>query len=197
MSDTYSTMLELGTKALDFNLINTNDKNISFDDVKKENGLLVMFICNHCPFVVHYKKIFSTLYATCEKHNIGMVAINSNDAENYPQDSFEKMKKDAVDFGYQFEYLYDENQEVAKAYKAACTPDVYLFDYEYKLRYRGQIDSSRPSNDEKVRGQDLLSAINLVGEKQEITAKQINSMGCNIKWKPGNEPEYFTPKKKK
>lgn len=197
MSDTYSTMLELGTKALPFSLINTNDKKVSFDDIKKENGILIMFICNHCPFVVHYKKIFSTLYATCEKHNIGMVAINSNDAENYPQDSFAKMKEDVKDFGYQFEYLYDESQQVAKDYKAACTPDVYLFDYEYKLRYRGQIDDSRPSNDKKVRGKDLLNAINLIGEKKQITDAQINSMGCNIKWKQGNEPEYFTPKKKK
>ena len=195
MSDTYSTMLELGTKAPAFTLINTNDKQVSFDDIKKENGILVMFICNHCPFVVHYKKIFSTIFATCDKYNIAMVAINSNDAENYPKDSFDKMKKDSKDFGYQFEYLYDEDQEVAKAYKAACTPDVYLFDYEYKLRYRGQIDSSRPSNDEKVRGKDLLDAINTVGKKQVISTKQINSMGCNIKWKKGNEPEYFTPKK--
>ena len=197
MSDTYSTMLELGTKAIDFNLINTNDKKISLNDLKKENGILIMFICNHCPFVVHYKTLFSTLYATCEKHNMAMVAINSNDAENYPNDSFEKMKEDAKLFGYQFDYLYDEDQEVAKAYKASCTPDVYLFDYEYKLRYRGQIDDSRPSNDKKARGRDLLDAINLVGERKEITTKQIHSMGCNIKWKEGNEPDYFTPKKKK
>ncbi len=196
MSDTCSTMLKLGTKAIDFNLINTNDEKISLESAKKENGILIMFICNHCPFVVHYKKIFSTLYATCEKHNIAMVAINSNDAEHYPNDSFDKMKEDVALFGYQFDYLYDEDQEVAKAYKAACTPDVYLFDYEYKLRYRGQIDDSRPSNDKKVRGKDLLDAINLVGEKKEITTEQIHSMGCNIKWKEGNAPEYFTPKKK-
>jgi peroxiredoxin len=197
MSNTYSTMLALGTKAPNFNLINTNDKNISLDDVKKENGILVMFICNHCPFVIHYKKIFSTLYATCDKYNIGMVAINSNDAENYPQDSFTKMKEDSINFGYQFEYLYDEDQQVAKDYKAACTPDIYLFDYEYKLRYRGQIDGSRPTNDEKVRGRDLLDAIKLVGERKKITTNQISSMGCNIKWKQGNEPKYFTPKNKK
>ena len=189
MAKTYSNMVALDTKAPSFNLLSVNKKYINIEDVKKENGMLVMFISNHCPFVIHYKKIFSTLYATCKKYNIGMVAINSNDATSYPEDSFDLMVEDSNNFAYQFEYLYDETQEIAKKYQATCTPDIFLFDSELKLKYRGQIDDSRPSNDKKVRGRDLLDALSLLGEGKEISKKQIHSMGCNIKWKKGNEPK--------
>jgi len=155
-----------------------------------------MFICNHCPFVIHYKGVFATIFATAKKHGIGMVAINSNDADNYPDDSYEKMIDDSKNFGYEFEYLYDENQDVAKNYKASCTPDIFLFNGDRELVYRGQMDSSRPSNDKIVNGEDMLNALNLLGQNKEIPKDQMPSIGCNIKWKSGNEPSYFIPKKK-
>jgi len=148
-------------------------------------------MCNHCPYVKNIKEGLVELADDYSEEELAIVAISSNDVENYPQDAPEKMAEDAEHFGYPFPYLYDESQEVAKAYKAACTPDLYLFDENRELVYRGQFDESRPGNDKPVTGDDLREAIDLLLEEGEIMEDQIPSMGCNIKWKPGNEPDYF------
>jgi len=192
MSATPSTMLELGTEAPDFNLpdVVTGDQ-VSISDFEESETLLVIFMCNHCPYVKNIKEGLVELADDYSEEELAIVAISSNDVENYPQDAPEKMAEDAEHFGYPFPYLYDESQEVAKAYKAACTPDIYLFDENRELVYRGQFDESRPGNDKPVTGDDLREAIDLLLEEGEIMEDQIPSMGCNIKWKPGNEPDYF------
>ncbi|HKL18659.1 MAG TPA: thioredoxin family protein [Halalkalibaculum sp.] len=192
MSATPSTMLELGTEAPDFNLpdVVTGDQ-VSISDFEESETLLVIFMCNHCPYVKNIKEGLVELADDYSEEELAIVAISSNDVENYPQDAPEKMAEDAEHFGYPFPYLYDESQEVAKAYKAACTPDLYLFDENRELVYRGQFDESRPGNDKPVTGDDLREAIDLLLEEGEIMEDQIPSMGCNIKWKPGNEPDYF------
>ena len=192
MSATPSTMLELGTKAPEFELPDavTGDE-VSLDDFGKSKALLIIFMCNHCPYVKNIKKELVQLANDYSDQDLGIVAISSNDVENYPEDSPEKMAEDAKQFGYPFPYLYDETQEVAKAYKAACTPDLFLFDEDRKLVYRGQFDNSRPGNDKPVTGNDLREAIDLLLEEGEIVEDQTPSMGCNIKWKPGNKPAYF------
>lgn len=192
MSATPSTMLELGTKAPDFSLpdVVTGDQ-ISLGDFEESEALLVIFMCNHCPYVKNIKQGLVDLADDYSEDELAIVAISSNDADNYPQDGPDKMAKDAENYGYSFPYLYDESQEVAKAYMAACTPDLYLFDENRELVYRGQFDDSRPGNDKPVTGDDLREAVDLLLEDGEIMEEQIPSMGCNIKWKPGNEPDYF------
>jgi thiol-disulfide isomerase/thioredoxin len=153
--------------------------------------LVVMFICNHCPYVKHIRPGLAEIARDYGKRGVAFVAINSNDVEQYPADSPPNMAAEALQFGYSFPYLFDEHQAVAKAYRAACTPDIYLFDGDRRLVYRGQFDASRPGNDVPVTGRDLRGAIDALQAGLEITAEQIPSMGCNIKWRPGNEPEYF------
>jgi peroxiredoxin len=187
-----STMLPLGTKAPDFRLPDaTTGKLIALSDLGGSPALLVAFICNHCPYVKHVRSGFAQLARDYQKLLLAVVAISSNDAKNYPADGPDKMAEEAKAAGYVFPYLYDETQEAAKAYKAACTPDFYLFDKEQRLAYRGQMDDSRPSNGLPVTGKDLRAAIDAVLAGNAAAAQQKPSIGCNIKWKPGNEPEYF------
>lgn len=192
MSSTLSTMLELGTKAPEFNLpdVTTGDQ-ISLGSFKGEKALLVIFMCNHCPYVKHIRSAMVELANEYMKRGVGVVAISSNDVQKYPDDSPEKMAEEAEQYNYPFSYLYDESQEVAKAYRAACTPDFFLFDENMQLVYRGQFDESRPGNDKPVAGEDLRKALDLLLEEGETVETQKPSMGCNIKWKPGNEPDYF------
>ncbi|MEX1011753.1 MAG: thioredoxin family protein [Balneolaceae bacterium] len=192
MTAVESTMLELGSKAPDFSLPDvTTGKTVSLDDFRGRSGLMVMFICNHCPYVKHYKKKLVHYASDMQEKGVAVVAISSNDVENYPQDRPEKMKEDAEAFGYPFPYLYDENQEAAKAYRAACTPDFFLFDENLKLIYRGQFDDSRPNSDRPVTGKALREATEAMLAGRKIPEQQIPSIGCNIKWKSGNEPDYF------
>jgi peroxiredoxin len=177
-------MLPLGTTAPSFNLIDTvSNKQISLNNAKGKNGTLIMFICNHCPFVLHVNSELVKLANDYQNLGIFFVAISSNDVENYPQDSPKLMKKIADELKYPFPYLYDETQDVAKAYDAACTPDFFLFNSELKLVYRGQLDNSRPGNDNPVTGKDIRDAIDALLAGREISKNQIPSMGCNIKWK--------------
>ncbi len=191
MARTPSVMLPLGTKAPDFQLPDTvSGENISLENFKDKKGLLVMFICQHCPFVKHVQTELANLGKDYIPQNLGIVAISANDVENYPDDSPEKLKLMAQQEGFNFPVCYDETQEVAKIYQAACTPDFYLFDQEFKLVYRGQLDDSRPSLDIPVTGKDLRNAIDCLLAEKPITEDQKPSLGCNIKWKKGNEPSY-------
>jgi peroxiredoxin len=186
-----STMIPIGTKAPDFSLKNViDDKIVSLSDFQDKNGLLVFFICNHCPYVIHVRDQFKLLADEYIPKSVGFVAINSNSLETHPQDGPEHMKTLAVDLNWQFPFLFDKSQEVAKAYSAACTPDFFLFDKNLKLFYRGQLDGSRPKNNVPLTGNDLRNALNSVLAGKPVP-DQNPSMGCNIKWKPGNEPEYF------
>lgn len=188
---TPSTMLELGTEAPTFTLPDPNGRMVSLDDYRDAKGYLVIFMCNHCPYVKHVRYELAKLTSEYQKKGIAVFGINSNDAANYPDDSPERMAKEIQEVGYSFPYLYDETQEVAKAYRAACTPDFFLFDRDKKLVYRGQMDDSRPGNQIPVTGKDLRAAMDSVLEGRTILEQQKPSMGCNIKWKPGYEPEYF------
>jgi peroxiredoxin len=190
MVETPSTMLALGTRAPHFRLPDTTGRQVSIDDYKGAPALLVAFICNHCPFVKHVRKGLAALGRDYQARKVAVVAINSNDVANYPDDSPEKMAEEIELAGYTFPYLFDESQEVAKAYRAACTPDFYLFDAELRLVYRGQMDDSRPGNDVPVSGSDLRVALDAVLEKRPVSSDQKPSIGCNIKWKPRNEPDY-------
>ncbi len=192
MAVTPSTMLELGTQAPDFDLVNAADgRSRSLADFKAKPALLVMFICNHCPFVKHIGAELARLGRDYGPQGVAIYAINSNDVENYPDDRPELMRQEAERLGYTFPYLFDETQATAKAYRAACTPDFYLFDAARSLVYRGQLDDSRPSNDSPVDGKDLREALDATLAKQALVATQKPSVGCNIKWKAGNEPDYF------
>ncbi len=183
-------MLALGTPAPDFKLPDAGGKTVSLSDFRGK-PVLVMFICNHCPFVKHIRSELAKLGRDYQSREVGIVAISSNDAANYPDDSPAKMKEEARAAGYVFPYLYDESQAVAKAYRAACTPDFYLFDTEHRLVYRGQLDDSRPGNALPVSGKDLRAALDAVLSGKEVSPVQKSSMGCNIKWKTGQEPDYF------
>ena len=184
MSLTESTMLELGTLAPEFELTDVvTDNDVSLDHSRGEKALLVMFICAHCPYVKHINEGLAALGRDYTGKPIAMVAISSNDAATHPGDSPEGLKQQAETFGFNFPYLYDESQEVAKAYKAACTPDFFLFDGEFQLVYRGQFDASRPGNDIPVTGNDLRAAIDLVLAGEPVPTEQHASIGCNIKWK--------------
>ncbi|WP_394749885.1 thioredoxin family protein [Spongiimicrobium salis] len=184
MARTPSNMLALGTKAPDFNLLDTVDDTLkTLSHLKGEKGTLVAFICNHCPFVIHINPEFSSLAKTYQEQGIGVIAISSNDVENYPQDAPHLMKEVAQQEGYTFPYLYDETQEVARSYDAACTPDFYLFDKDLTLVYRGQLDDSRPGNGIPVTGMDLRKAMDALLHGTPVSNEQKPSIGCNIKWK--------------
>nr|WP_298999595.1 thioredoxin family protein [uncultured Allomuricauda sp.] len=185
MARTPSNMLPLGTKAPDFELMDTiTDTLVSLETAKGEKGTVVMFICNHCPFVIHVNPEISRLGLEYQKTGIRFVAISSNDVENYPQDAPDLMKIKAKEEHYSFPYLYDKTQEIAKAYHAACTPDFYLFDNTLQLVYRGQLDDSRPGNGLPVTGRDLRKAMDDLLKGNPIDELQKPSIGCNIKWKP-------------
>ena len=184
-------MLPLGTEAPSFRLPDTNGKIFSLSDLKTAPALLVVFMCNHCPFVKHIRHELADLAQEYQKRAVAIVGINSNDAADYPDDSPARMEEEVRNIGYTFPYLYDEAQTVAKAYRAACTPDIYLFDKQRRLVYRGQFDDSRPGNGIPVTGEDLREALDAVLSGKPVSPTQKPSIGCNIKWKPGNEPEYF------
>ncbi|MFM7845508.1 MAG: thioredoxin family protein [Planctomycetota bacterium] len=193
MVKTASTMLPLGTRAPDFSLINVDGRTLQRSDFESAPALLVAFWCNHCPFVKHIVGAFVELAREFQARGVAIVAINSNDASKYPDDSPERMVHEAEERGFTFSYLFDEEQEAAKAYRAACTPDFFLFDQQHQLVYRGQFDASRPGNGQPVTGQDLRAALNAVLAGQPIPEPQRPSIGCNIKWKPDGEPDYFDP----
>jgi thiol-disulfide isomerase/thioredoxin len=190
MARTPSTMLELGTPAPDFRLPDPSGRVFARDDFSPDEPLLVMFLCNHCPYVKHIRDGLARFGRDYAGRGLGMVAINSNDVSAYPDDRPEKMAEEARDAGWVFPYLYDESQAVAKAYHAACTPDFFLFDRGRKLVYRGQFDGSRPANDVPVTGRDLRAAADAVLAGRGVAPEQRPSLGCNIKWRPGNEPAY-------
>ncbi len=183
MSLTPSNMVELGSQAADFHLPDGSGTRFSRDDVSKRNGLLVVFMCNHCPYVVLLKKELADLGRYLRDKEIGMVGISANDATQYPEDSPARMLEDATRYAYTFPYLYDESQQVARDYGAACTPDFFLFNNELALVYRGQFDDARPGNGVSVTGKDLYAAVNALANGETISMDQKPSMGCNIKWK--------------
>ncbi len=191
MARTKSTMLELGTQAPNFNLPSTQSNTVSLADFQNHKGLLVVFMCNHCPYVIHLREALAKFARDYQNKGIAVVGINANDADNYPADSFDKMKEEVTTAGYTFPYLYDEDQSVAKAYQAACTPDFFMFDDKQKLYYRGQFDDSRPCSEAAVTGADLRAATDTLLARKMSPAEQKPSLGCNIKWKEGNAPEYF------
>jgi len=187
---TPSQMLPLGTAAPDFSLPDTDGNAVSLADFSGK-PLLVAFICNHCPFVIHVRECLAKLGSEYQSKGVAVVGISSNDVSTHPGDSPEKMRDEKAGAGYTFPYLYDESQEVAKAYSAACTPDFFLFDADHKLVYRGQLDDSRPDGGIPVTGEDLRGALDALLAGESIPSEQKPSIGCNIKWKAGNEPAYF------
>ena len=189
MAATESQMLELGTRAPAFSLPDPDGNLHSL--AESSNAYLVLFICNHCPFVKHVGAELARLGNDYGDKGVAIYAINSNDIEKYPMDGPDQMRQEAADQGYTFPYLLDADQSVAKAYKAACTPDFYVFDANQALVYRGQLDDSRPSNDITVDGRDIRAALDAVLDGRDVDANQVPSIGCNIKWVPGNEPDYF------
>jgi peroxiredoxin len=191
MALTNSTMLALGSKAPGFRLPDTEGKTVSRDDFKAAPALLVAFICNHCPYVKHVRHAFAALAKEYEARGVAVVGISSNDVTTHPDDSPANMAREKAEVGYTFPYLYDDTQEVARAYEAACTPDFYVFDGDRSLVYRGQMDGSRPGSDVPVTGRDLRAALDAVLAGTPVSQDQKPSLGCNIKWKPGNEPPYF------
>jgi peroxiredoxin len=194
MAATPSTMLSLGTRAPDFRLpdaASPDHRVVSLSDFAEAQALLVMFICNHCPFVKHVRTELARIGRDYTLRGVAMVAVNSNDVQKYPDDSPEHMAMEAAAAGYVFPYLYDESQTVAKAYQAACTPDFFLFDRARRLVYRGQLDDSRPGNGRPVTGADLRAALEAVLSGRPVSPDQRPSIGCNIKWKPGHEPASF------
>jgi peroxiredoxin len=188
MAKTASTMLALGTKATDFSLPNVDGKMVSLADFGNAKGYLVMFICNHCPYVIHVCDALVRVVKMFQAKGIAVIAINSNDVEAYPEDSPAKMKDYAKRHDFTFPYLFDEQQKIAKAYHAACTPDFFLFDKQRALVYRGQMDESRPGNNKLNDGGVLIHAVENMLEGKSPLGGQKPSMGCNIKWRPGNEP---------
>ncbi len=190
MSLTPSTMLPLGTAAPEFRLPDTDGRTVSLDDFKGAPALLVIFLCNHCPYVKHVCTDLARLCKEYQARDVGVVGISSNDVLTHPDDSPAMMAREKVQAGYTFPYLYDESQAVAQAYQAACTPDFFVFDKSQKLVYRGQLDASRPGNSIPVTGKDLRAALDAVLAGKPPAGDQRPSMGCNIKWKRGNEPSY-------
>jgi peroxiredoxin len=184
-------MLPLGTKAPDFQLPDTNGKTVSLTDFKNAPALVVMFLCNHCPYVKHLREGIAKIARDYQPRGVMFVGISANDVANYPDDSPAKMAEEARAAGYIFPYLYDESQAVAKAYRAACTPDFYVFDQDQMLVYRGQFDDARRGNAAPVTGRDIRVALDAVLSGREVAADQKASIGCNIKWKAGNAPDYF------
>jgi len=192
MAETPSTMMNIGTRAADFSLPEPADDNrqVGLSDYHGK-PLLVVFSCNHCPYVLHIIDSFTGFANAAQQRGLGVVMISSNDATGYPADSPPKMAEFAQQHGFEFPYLYDESQQVAQAYQAACTPDFFLFDAARQLVYRGQYDGSRPGNSAAVSGEDLRAAVEAVLSDNEVNAAQVPSVGCNIKWREGNEPDYF------
>jgi hypothetical protein len=189
MVEKYSEMLELGTIAPEFSLADPDDQQYGLGS--GADAYLVMFICNHCPYVKHVREELARLGNDYLPQHTAIIAINSNDANTHPGDSPEKMKEEIANWGYEFPYVIDGDQSVAKSYRAACTPDFFLFDADKKLVYRGQLDGSRPGNDIPVTGKDLRAALDAVLSGNPVSSDQVPSVGCNIKWTPGNEPDYF------
>lgn len=185
MALTPSTMLALGTAAPDFRLPDTSGKIVSLADFNNAPALVVVFMCNHCPYVKHLREGLAAFGWDCQSKGAAMVAISANDVSTHPDDGPQKMKEEAARSGYTFPYLYDETQEVAKSFHAACTPDFFLFDKDRKLVYRGQFDESRPGNGKSVTGRDLRSALEAVLAGKPVSPEQKPSVGCNIKWKTG------------
>jgi len=192
MTVTASKMVSLGMSAPSFSLPDTEGNIVSLSDFEQAPALLVVFMCNHCPFVKHILKDFVKLAKEYQDKGVAVVAISSNDVDDFPEDNPEMMAQKAKEAGFTFPYLYDETQEVAKAYQATCTPDFFLYDKERRLVYRGQMDDSRPGNNVPITGSDLRAALEAVLEDKKVPAKQRPSMGCNIKWEKGNEPDYYT-----
>jgi peroxiredoxin len=192
MALTPSTMLPLGTEAPDFSLVNVDGRIVSRDEFAGAPALLVMFICNHCPYVKHLADALARFTSEYMAKGVAVVGINSNDVSTHPADSPERMVDEAEQRGYAFPYLYDEAQDVAKSYRAACTPDFFLFDRDRRLVYRGQFDSSRPDSGIPITGSDLKAAIDAVLSGNQPLSQQKPSIGCNIKWKHGNAPDYFS-----
>jgi len=190
MALTESTMLPLGTIAPDFTLPDTEGESVSLSDLTGGEGLAVVFMCNHCPYVKHIQHELADVAREYEAKGVRFVGINSNDVKAYPADHPDRMREERERIGYPFPYLFDESQDVAKAYMAACTPDIYLFDGDRKLVYRGQFDSSRPSSGRPT-GDDLKAAMDALLDGRQVPEVQIPSIGCNIKWKPGNNPDYY------
>lgn len=193
MVRTASTMLPLGTAAPEFSLANTDGQLVSLSQFADSKALLVIFMCNHCPYVKHIAEGLKSLTDDYMAKGVSVVAISSNDADKYPDDSPEAMANEKAERGYGFEYLFDADQSVARSYSAACTPDFFVFDSNHQLVYRGQMDSSRPKTDIPVTGQDLREALDAVLAGDAPSADQMPSIGCNIKWKEGLEPQYFNP----
>lgn len=190
---TSSTMMPLGTTAPDFSLPDVNGKTVSLADFKGSPALLIIFMCNHCPYVIHVADELARLTKEYIEKDVAVVGISSNDITTHPDDSPEKMKEEAAQRGYSFPYLYDEKQTVAKAYQASCTPDFFLFNRQQELFYRGQLDSSRPDSGIPVTGEDLRAALDAVLAGASASESQTPSSGCNIKWKAKEEPDYFNP----
>jgi peroxiredoxin len=191
MALTESTMLPLGTRAPDFTLPDTDGNVVSLTDLTDGEAVVVIFMCNHCPYVIHVQDELAAVAREYETRGIRFVGINSNDVEAYPDDSPERMREARERIGYPFPYLFDESQEIARAYRAACTPDIYLFDRDLKLVYRGQFDASRPSSGTPS-GEHLIAAMDALLTGEPVPEDQLPGIGCNIKWKPGNAPDYFS-----
>ncbi len=192
MTRVTSTMLPLGTHGPTFSLPDPHGRVVSMADSREAPGLLVMFLCPHCPFVKHVRSGVAEFAREYQARGLAIVAINSNDAQQYPDDSPEGMMQEAEEADYTFPYLVDESQEVARAYRAACTPDFFLLDGDRRVVYRGQFDPSRPGSEISVTGEDLRAAVDALLEGRPIPEDQVPGLGCNIKWKPGNEPDYFS-----
>ena len=193
MVRTASTMLPLGTQAPDFSLPNIDGKQVSLSDFRGKKALVIIFMCNHCPYVKHVAPELTRVSNEYMSKGIGFVGINSNDVVAHPDDSPEMMKIEAAKQGYKFPFLHDATQSVAIAYNAACTPDIFVFDSALRLVYRGQIDDSRPKTDKPLTGKDLRSALDSLLVGRPVSSEQRPSIGCNIKWREGAEPEYFDP----
>ena len=193
MVRTASTMLPLGTAAPDFDLVNVDGTRIRLEQFRGKKALVVIFMCNHCPYVKHVAPELKRLSDDYIPREVGFLGISSNDVETYPEDSLEKMAEEAAMRQYRFPYAIDLDQSVAKAYRAACTPDIFVFDGQQKLVYRGQLDDSRPKNDKPLDGHDLRAALEAILSGKSVSADQKPSIGCNIKWKDGAEPDYFNP----
>ena len=192
MVATNSCMLPIGTKSPTFSLPDVlSNKETQLASNKDANGYLIAFICNHCPFVIHLLEHFPNYFNKIQKAGIDVFTISSNDIVKYPQDSPHKMRQLGLDYNFEFPYLYDESQQVAKSFTASCTPDFFLFDENLELFYRGRYDASRPGSRDGVSGKDLLGAVDALLKKEKAPAIQLPSIGCNIKWRPGNEPNYF------
>lgn len=185
-----SVMVPLGAPAPSFTLPDTNGNMVSLSQFESKKGLLVVFMCNHCPYVKHVRAELAAIGKEYQAKGLGMVGISANDITTHPDDSPERMKEEAASAGYTFPYLYDESQDAAKAYHAICTPDFFLYDHDLKLAYRGQLDETRPNSGQSAHGKDLRAAIEAVLAGQPVQEPHTPSAGCNIKWKAGNEPDY-------